>query len=158
MSTSSRSESITVVFYNTGEHGFLTPYQGGPLSVQISGTLKNGTIFNVFAPATDGALIESSGKSIKGDWKGTGSRFTGRNLDSRNPEYKVAINNPSLGIYGSLTLRSVCKTSSLFICAILLTTARFLLHATLVPSISLVFRKNLSPTFIGPICNQMRLQ
>lgn len=59
------------------------------------------------APAPDGAVIESSTKGIRGEWKGSGSSFTGSALSDPSPEHTISINNPALRILGKMTLKSV---------------------------------------------------
>lgn len=107
VSTSSRNESLTVVFFNHGPETLDVPYGTGPLTVQIGGTFNNGTLFQYLAKATAGATIDSGSKMIKGNWEGAGCSFAGISLDDEHPEYIVSIDNEELGIFGTMKLRSV---------------------------------------------------
>lgn len=111
-STSSVNETVTVVFFERGPTGFLgdiTP--DNTLSVQISGTLKNGTPYNIEADASPdaSAVINTSDNAIHGDWQTTGFRFFGT---EGGKKYIVSINSPEHDIFGTIVFRSVCTRFS----------------------------------------------
>ncbi|KAG5805587.1 hypothetical protein H9Q74_008013 [Fusarium xylarioides] len=107
VSSTSRNESINVLFYNHGLDSFQVPYVDGPLSLQVSGTFDNGTRFLLNDEATEGAVIESGTTGISGKFKGAGGSFRGSSLNDPNPEYTITVNNKRLGVHGKMTLRSV---------------------------------------------------
>ncbi|KAH6891506.1 hypothetical protein B0T10DRAFT_560748 [Thelonectria olida] len=55
VSTTSKNESVTVIFFANGPDSFKLPYGGGLLTLQIVGTFGNGTQFgmNDYATETD---------------------------------------------------------------------------------------------------------
>ncbi|GJD04765.1 Hydroxyneurosporene synthase [Colletotrichum higginsianum IMI 349063] len=105
VSTTSKNESLTIVFYNSGPSSLGNP--GGPLSIQVTGVFANGTAFGTIADATCGATMKNDEDGISSVWNGAGASFTGTSLDQRGVEYTVAIDNPTIGINGTLTLKSV---------------------------------------------------
>ncbi|KAK1856610.1 hydroxyneuurosporene synthase domain-containing protein [Colletotrichum chrysophilum] len=107
VSTSS-NESISVVFLMASSTAFPSSDTGGPMSVIVSGSFANGSAFSHTIPASDGALIiESEDKhEIDGAWGGANASFGGRGLDSNETSFKVILNSPKYGVYGSLSLRS----------------------------------------------------
>ena len=106
VSTTSKNESIDIVFYNAGPNGFPGGYQDGPLSVGVSGSFANGSIFDYQVSANTTVITEDS-KGMIGDWKGTGALFRGSNLRKRHVSYVIKLDSPELGVVGSVTLHSV---------------------------------------------------
>ncbi|GKT48754.1 tyrosinase ustQ [Colletotrichum spaethianum] len=106
VSTTSKNESLTIVFYNSGPSSLGNP--GGPLSVQISGVLANGTTFVTAVDATGGTTVENDNNNgIFSIWNGAGASFAGTSLEHDSPEYTVTVNNPAIGVNGTLNLRSL---------------------------------------------------
>ncbi|KZL82643.1 hypothetical protein CI238_04141 [Colletotrichum incanum] len=105
VSTTSRNESLTIVFYNSGPRSLGNP--GGPLSVQISGVFANGTTFVTAVDATGGTTVQNDENGIFSVWNGAGASFAGTSLEQGSPEYIVTIDNPAIGVNGTLTLKSV---------------------------------------------------
>lgn len=97
------SAAINVVFFNTGDFA-ANPH---PLTVQVSGTLHNGTQFSGEALASGGALITNDESGITGNWLGSGASFYGTHLEKPNVEYVVKLNSPGIGVNGTLRLKSV---------------------------------------------------
>jgi hypothetical protein len=114
VSTSSQNESVDIVFYNTGPIGFPGGYDGGPLSVGVSGSFTNGTLFDYQVPATVKAVLTEDRHGLTGDWQGTGAFFRGSNLLDTYIAHVIEINSSELGVFGNLTLHSVGQASHLF--------------------------------------------
>lgn len=112
VSSSSRNASIDIIFYNAGSEGFPGGYLDGPLSVGISGTFDNGTLFAYDLPVTDKVVIVEDQSGMRGDWGGTGARFAGSSLSRPHIAYKVTVDSPDIGVFGKITLRSVCISRS----------------------------------------------
>ncbi|XP_014551657.1 hypothetical protein COCVIDRAFT_112274 [Bipolaris victoriae FI3] len=117
-STSSANETITVVFFERGPTGFLgNVTTENTLSVQVTGTMKNGTVYNIQsdASANASAVINTSNNSIYGDWETTGFRFAGTEGGTK---YTISINDAKHEIFGSITFESTapghlpCGTNS----------------------------------------------
>ncbi|ORY18248.1 hypothetical protein BCR34DRAFT_596470 [Clohesyomyces aquaticus] len=105
-STSSTNETITIVFFERGPTGFLGNVSAAsPLSVQVTGTLKNGSTYGVQAQVSPNAsaVINTSDDSIYGDWQMTGFGFSGTQGGTK---YVVSINNAEHDIFGSITFES----------------------------------------------------
>ncbi|KUI56178.1 hypothetical protein VP1G_03512 [Cytospora mali] len=77
--SASTNASVVVVFYNAGPDGFVNTYEGGPLSVSITGTFPNGTQYSLETPAT-GAVITTGSDGISLDFEGSGFGFVGSDL------------------------------------------------------------------------------
>ena len=107
MSTSSRNESLNLVFYNAGSTGFPRGYNDGPLSVELSGTFENGTLFSYSLPVYDQAVFIENEVGLAGDWKGTGATFIGSNLSRPEIVYYATVYNPDIDVSGNIELRSV---------------------------------------------------
>lgn len=108
VSTTSQNESVDITFYNAGPIGFPAGYNDGPLSVSVSGSFANGSLFNFQVPATLGLVFVQSNKlGVVGDWLGAGAGFTGSDLLRPNVVYTVEIDSPELGVFGSIILNSV---------------------------------------------------
>ncbi|KAF3801973.1 Tyrosinase family protein asqI [Colletotrichum gloeosporioides] len=107
VSTSS-NESISIVFLMASSTAFPSTDTGGPMSVIVSGSFANGSAFSHTILASGGALIiESEDKDeINGAWGGGNASFGGRGLDSNETSFKIILNSPKYGVYGSLSLRS----------------------------------------------------
>jgi hypothetical protein len=110
VSTSSLNESVNIVFYNAGPLGF-AGVNFTPLSVEVSGSFANGTLFEYTVPATIGAVITEDGHGLTGDWQGANASFHGSNLLNRNIVYRIDINSPELDIYGKVVLHSASPSS-----------------------------------------------
>ena len=106
--SSDASMGIVVVFYLSTDLGFPFVPPGSALSVDIFATFEDGSL--VFLPLSDipgdagSATITTNGDGASGVWEGTGFQFQGApDLSS----YTVTIDNPTLGISGTLDLKSV---------------------------------------------------
>ncbi|KAB5545590.1 hypothetical protein GE09DRAFT_1061033 [Coniochaeta sp. 2T2.1] len=110
--------SATVVFYNSGPHGFINDYLDGPLSASIVGVLPNGTIWGTTAPVTadEEAIISrpddyysssSSNFATSGVYPGSGFSWNGTSLSKSKVRYVVTIDRPDLGVTGTIVLDSV---------------------------------------------------
>lgn len=102
------SMGIVVVLYLSTDLGFPFVPPGSALSVDIFATFGDGSL--VFLPLNDvpgdagSAIITTDGDGASGVWEGTGFSFDGTpDLSS----YTVIIDNPTLGISGTLDLKSV---------------------------------------------------
>jgi hypothetical protein len=93
---------LNIVFYNAGDIG-----NPQPLAAEISGVFPNGTRFYNQVMASEGAVISNGPQGVSGDWKGTGAKFRGTNLDKPNVEYHVTFDSPGLGVDGTIQLKSV---------------------------------------------------
>ena len=112
-STSSANETITVVFFERGPTGFLgNVTTENTLSVQVTGTMKNGTVYNIQsdASANASAVINTSDNSIYGDWETTGFRFAGTEGGTK---YTISINDAEHEIFGSIIFESVRQADPL---------------------------------------------
>jgi hypothetical protein len=107
VSTHSKNESINVVFYNAGSVGFPGGYDDGPLSVGLSGTFENGTLFAYNLPVTHKVVIIENEEGLTGDWQGTGAWFAGSSLSRPRIVYEVVVDSPDIGVCGKIKLRSV---------------------------------------------------
>lgn len=96
-----------LVFWDNGPEATRNPYLGGPFSVTINGTFANGTSFSLATAAPGGATVTNDENGIVAAWEGSGFSFTGTNLHKPNAEYHAKIDNPELGIRGSIVLRAV---------------------------------------------------
>ncbi|KAJ9150279.1 Hydroxyneurosporene dehydrogenase [Pleurostoma richardsiae] len=104
--SASTNASVTVVFYEAGPNGFINDYLGGPLSVSISGSFANGTLFSLSASATGGAIIHVDDDGIDAEWKGSGFSILGTGLTTSHATYVVTVDSPTIGVEGSFTLKS----------------------------------------------------
>jgi len=107
VSTSSKNEYVTIVFYNVGPVGFPGGFLDGPLAVEVSGSFSNGTLFDYMVPATVKAAITEDDRGLLGDWQGAGARFQGSSLSRPGVVYSIDFNSPELGVFGKVTLKSV---------------------------------------------------
>jgi hypothetical protein len=114
ISTSSRNESASIVFFNAGLEGFSRGDETDdrPFSVVISGTFANGTHFNFREYADHGVEITDSSHGLKGEWKGTGVTFQGTDLHRRDVIHTVTIDSPETGVKGMIKMLSVCSRYS----------------------------------------------
>lgn len=103
--------SLTVVFYNFGKCSLGIPYPGGPLLVQISGILENGTSFYKIAAATEGATFDSlSVRGISSAWYGKDdSAYAFRGDPSGTPDIPVELSfyGNDIAVYGGVMLTPV---------------------------------------------------
>lgn len=103
--------SITVVFYNFGEHSLGVPYPGGPLLVQISGVFENGTSFYKSAAADEGATFDSlSFRAFSSSWfGGDGSVYTFSGSPFEKPDMPVTLSlyGNEMAVHGDITLTPV---------------------------------------------------
>ena len=101
-------QSVTVVFYNSGPHGFINSYENAPLSVSLTGLLPNGSAYSFTAPAS-GAVVsnEKGGIATSAVFEDSGFSFNGTNSRHGDVSYVIVIDNPSLGIQGTITLKSL---------------------------------------------------
>lgn len=108
--SASTDASVTVVFYNGGPDGFINTYKGGPLSVQLSGTFANGTIFEIPAvPASSAIIDHGPHQNISVEYVDSGFSFAGTSVDepAHRVEYIVTIDSPAIGVKGSIIMHSV---------------------------------------------------
>lgn len=106
--SASTDSSVTVVFYNGGPQGFINRYiGGGPFSVDITGRLANGTLFEFTVPSTGVVIDYGPDQGINFDMVDSGFSFTGSNVEDPNVHYVVTIDSPSIGIKGTIELFSV---------------------------------------------------
>lgn len=111
--SSDSKAAVVIVFYLSTSLGFPFVPSGSVLSVDIFATFPNGSL--VFDPLADpliggSATITTNGDGASGTWGGTGFSFEGApDLSS----YTVTVDNPVLGIKGTLQLNSVSAQSSL---------------------------------------------
>jgi hypothetical protein len=102
--SSDGTEAVTVVFYAASASGFIdAASEKDILNVQILGTLANGTTLGAYVGATE-AVVTTVGNSATGNWVESGCNFTGAHDLSG---YEVTVNNPDLGISGTMKLKSV---------------------------------------------------
>lgn len=100
--SSSNNAGVIITFFNSAELG-----NESPLSVQVSGSFPNGTLFSGEALATSNAVISNCSGGISGVWGGTGASFRGADLHKPNVEYDILLDMPSIGIKGTVALKSV---------------------------------------------------
>jgi hypothetical protein len=114
VSTSSQNESIDIVFYYTGAEGFPGGDASNPLSVEVSGTFANGTIFDYSVPATLGATITEDDDGLKAEWKGAETKavFEGTSLLQSDVYYKIDISSKEIGVSGTVKFKSVSLSIS----------------------------------------------
>lgn len=104
--SASDDSSVVIVFYNSGPAGFINSYEGGPLSVSISGSFANGTLYAATTLATGGAIIDTCPGFINGTWVGSGFSFVGTAVG-----YEITIDAPEVGISGTIVFKSVSAYS-----------------------------------------------
>ncbi|KUI73197.1 Hydroxyneurosporene dehydrogenase [Cytospora mali] len=104
--SASTNASVVVVFYNSGPDGFINTYEGGPLSVSITGTFPNGTQYSLETPAT-GAVITTGSNGISLDFEGSGFGFVGSDIRGSEVTYVMTIDSPDIGVQGTVTWTSV---------------------------------------------------
>jgi len=104
--------SVVMVFYVATSKGFPFIFSNTTLSVDFFATFKDGTtVFYPLAnlPSTAGsATVVTDGNGSSGSWKSTGAQWLGT-LDMSS--YIITIDAPSVGIKGSLTLKSVSSST-----------------------------------------------
>jgi hypothetical protein len=106
--SSDASMGIVVVLYLSTDLGFPFVPPGSALSADVFATFDDGSL--VFLPLNNvpgdagSAIITTNGDGASGVWEGTGFSFDGTPDLSR---YAVIIDNPTLGISGTLDLKSV---------------------------------------------------
>jgi hypothetical protein len=100
--SSTNKASVIVTFFNSAELGNKIP-----LSVQVSGSFPNGSLFTGEALATADAVLSDCSGAIAGSWGGTGASFTGTALDKPNVEYHIRLDMIDIGVKGTVTLKSV---------------------------------------------------
>ena len=105
--STSTNASVVIVFFNSGSNGFTNQYLGGPLSVQISGSFSNGSLFSFSTPATDGAVVRVSDRGLEAEWKGSGFSILGTSLNHPFATYVVSVEAPDISVEGKFTLVSV---------------------------------------------------
>lgn len=102
--SSSNTAGVIVTFFNTAELG-----HDKPLSVQVSGSFPNGTLFSGEALATSNAVVNTCSGGIAGIWGETGASFRGTDLQKANVEYDILLDMASIGIKGNVVLKSVSE-------------------------------------------------
>ncbi|WQF90269.1 hypothetical protein CDEST_15283 [Colletotrichum destructivum] len=99
--SSSNTAGVIVTFFNTAELG-----HDKPLSVQVSGSFPNGTLFSGEALATSNAVVNTCSGGIAGIWGETGASFRGTDLQKVNVEYDILLDMASIGTKGNVVLKS----------------------------------------------------
>lgn len=109
--SASTNQSICIVFYNSGADGFVNPWWAEALSVSVTGTFANGTLYNLVAGSGSGANItygEDDGVSV--DYPGAGISFTGSSITADEVTYTLTLDSEEIGVSGTISLTSVCWT------------------------------------------------
>lgn len=104
--SASTNASLSIVFYNAGADGFLNPWWAEALSVSVTGTFANGTLFNLVAGSASGADITYDDASISVDYTGAGISFVGSTVDGVLT-YVVTLASEEIGVSGTVTYTSV---------------------------------------------------
>ncbi|EXJ70681.1 hydroxyneurosporene synthase (CrtC) [Cladophialophora psammophila CBS 110553] len=93
------TQALTIIFFASSFLGFSnTASIEDILNVAIAATFPNGTQVSQTALAT-AVTVNTIGNGASGDWTGSGCSFTGTPDLS---QYAITINNPSLGISGTV--------------------------------------------------------
>lgn len=103
----STNQSICVVFYNSGEDGFVNPWWEEALSVSVTGTFANGTLYNLVAGSADGAEVSYDENGISVNYTSAGISFTGSSITADTVTYTVTLDSEEIGVSGSLSFTSV---------------------------------------------------
>ncbi|KAH7146144.1 hypothetical protein EDB81DRAFT_934016 [Dactylonectria macrodidyma] len=107
-STSSSNESIIVTFYQSTPEAFFGARNDSFLSASVVGTYKNGSVF-VFYPhlsETASVTVDVGLNDVAATWGDTGIGFEGSGILGRRAKYLIAIDNPELGLQGSITYQA----------------------------------------------------
>lgn len=101
------NESIVIVFYNSGGDGFVNPWWYEALSVSVTGTFANGTLYNLVAGSSGGADVVYSEAGISVNYTGAGISFTGTNITADEVTYAVTLDSEEIGVSGTINFTSV---------------------------------------------------
>lgn len=106
--SSNSKESLVIVFYFSTDLGFEFRLPGAAISADIFVSFEDGsTLFypvNSLPGSLGSATVVSEGQGASGVWKSTGFEFKGTDDLSK---YTVTIDNPLLGVKGTMVLDSV---------------------------------------------------
>lgn len=105
--STSTNQSIALVFYNAGEDGFVNPWWAEALSVSVTGTFANGTLFNLVAGSDTGAEITYDTTGISVNYTGAGISFTGSSVTADTVTYSVTLDSEEIGVSGTVSFTSV---------------------------------------------------
>lgn len=86
----------------------MNPWWAEALSVSVTGTFANGTLYNLVAGSGSGATItygEDDGVSV--DYAGSGISFTGSSITADEVTYTLTLDSEEIGVSGSISLTSV---------------------------------------------------
>ncbi|KAH9207554.1 hypothetical protein DL95DRAFT_482702 [Leptodontidium sp. 2 PMI_412] len=101
-------ESVVIVFYMSTDLGFPFRLPGAAISVDIFVSFADGSLLfypiNSLPGSLGSATVVSEGQGASGVWRNSGFSFDGEDDLSR---YTVTIDNPVLGVKGTLVLDSV---------------------------------------------------
>ncbi|KZL72764.1 hypothetical protein CT0861_11015 [Colletotrichum tofieldiae] len=93
VSTASKNESLTIAFYNSGSRSLCT--------------LVGCSVSRFLASLLMAPPIKNDENGFLSVWHGAGAFFAGISLEQGSPKYTVTIDNPAIGINGTLTLKSL---------------------------------------------------
>lgn len=95
------------MFYNAGENGFVNPWWAKALSVSVTGTFTNGTLYNLVAGSDSGATITYDVSGISVNYTGAGISFTGSSITADEVKYSITLDSAEIGVSGTLSFTSV---------------------------------------------------
>lgn len=95
------------MFYNAGQNGFVNPWWAEALSVSVTGTFANGTLYNLVAGSESGADITYDESGISVNYTGAGISFTGSSITADEVTYSVTLDSAEIGVSGTVSFTAV---------------------------------------------------
>lgn len=85
----------------------MNPWWAEALSVSVTGTFANGTLFNLVAGSDTGAEITYDTTGISVNYTGAGISFTGSSVTADTVTYSVTLDSEEIGVSGTVSFTSV---------------------------------------------------
>lgn len=85
----------------------MNPWWAEALSVSVTGTFANGTLFNLVAGSDTGAEITYDTTGISVNYTGAGISFTGSSVTADTVTYSVMLDSEEIGVSGTISFTSV---------------------------------------------------
>lgn len=85
----------------------MNPWWAEALSVSVTGTFANGTLFNLVAGSDTGAEITYDTTGITVNYTGAGISFTGSSITGDTVTYSVTLDSEEIGVSGTVSFTSV---------------------------------------------------
>lgn len=90
----------------------MNPWWAEALSVSITGTFANGTLYNLVAGSSSGAEITYDADGVSVNYTGAGISFTGSSLTSGEVTYSITLDSAETGVSGTVSFTSVSFSMS----------------------------------------------